>query len=835
MKTLVIVESPAKAGTISKILGKDFEVASSFGHIRDLAKDGDRKTGIDIVHNYTPHYVISPEKKKVVADLKKKVKNVDRVLLATDEDREGEAISWHLYDELNLTKKNSKRITFTEITPHAITHAVEHPRDIYLDLVDAQQARRVLDRLVGFELTGLLWKKIRAQLSAGRVQSVAVRLIVEKEREIQSFKPDSYYKTVGVFLLSDGTELPAEYSQKCSHDEARQLLEKCAQSTFVIDAVEKKPSTRKPSPPFTTSTLQQAAGQKLGFSVSRTMSVAQKLYEAGHITYMRTDSMTLSKQALGSIAGFIESTYGKEYVHVKQYKNSSKSSQEAHEAIRPTYIASTHVSSDSDQQKLYTLIRARTLSSQMADAKTEKTTITIQPHKVQKGSFVAKGEIVLFDGFLRAFEGMTSMASEDILLPTVQKGEKVTYSSISSTERHTKPPARYSEATLVKKLEELGIGRPSTYAPTIAKITSPTRGYISKETREGVETTYAQLVLTSGEIKVGSITEIAGSQKNKLFAHEIGLLVTDFLTEHFKDIMDYSFTAEVEDKLDDIASGKEKWVDVIDRYYKPFSKTVSQALESAERVTGEKILGKDPSSGRTVLVRLSKYGPVVQIGAPSELTEDEKPQYAQLLPSQSIETITLQEALTLFTLPKVIGTHDGFDVVVQRGRFGPYVTHNGQSISLPRSTDPFTVSLETAVALIDQKAQENAPVAMLDGTPITRGKGRFGPYLKWGDTFVSVTKKSGIDFEAVDPDLAIKAVQEKIKADADKLLHSWLDGKVTLVKGRWGPIVRVKGRKGFMALPVQENGKKHTPETLSTLTDAQIKKLLKLRMPSTKK
>lgn len=830
MKTLVIVESPAKAGTISKILGEGFDVTSSFGHIRDLAKDGDKKTGIDIAHNYTPHYIVTPDKKKVVTELKKKAKKYDMILLATDEDREGEAISWHLYEELKLSKKNSKRITFTEITPSAIHHAVDNPRDINIDLVNAQQARRVLDRLVGFELTGLLWKKIRAQLSAGRVQSVAVRLLVDKEREIQSFASDTYFRINAEFLLSNKNILPAELSAKIKTEkEAEALLASCADATFTVDGIEKKPTKRKPSPPFTTSTLQQMAGQKLGYSVSRTMSTAQRLYEAGHITYMRTDSTVLSKQALASIASFIDKEYGKNYTTVRNYKTKSKSSQEAHEAIRPTYIDKKIVAQDPDQQKLYGLIRSRTLASQMADAEVEKTTITIAISSQPKHTFLAKGEIVLFEGFLKAYAGTSQFAHDDVILPDVTRGETLQYESIVALERRTKATARYSEATLVKKLEELGIGRPSTYAPTIAKITSPNRGYITKESRDGELTLYKQFELKKGSITAQTVTEIAGAQKNKLFASDIGILVTDFLCEHFSDIMDYSFTAEVEDKLDDIAQGKDDWVHVIDHYYKPFEKSVKSTLDQAERVTGERVLGKDPKSGHTVLVRISKFGPVVQIGHGEELVDDAKPLYASLMPSQALESITLEEGLSLFALPKSLGEYKGHEVIITRGRFGPYLTYNSTSVSLDKRIDPFAFTIEQAQEAIDQKMIEIAPVAEHDGIPITRGKGRFGPYLKWGDTFVAITKKSGIDFDAIDPIKAVELVKEKIVKDAEKLLHTWLDGKVSLIKGRWGATLRVKGKRGFTALPKQEDGSKHTVDTLKELTDAQIKKLLRIK------
>lgn len=831
MKTLVIVESPAKAGTITKILGAGYEVTSSFGHVRDLAKDGEKNTGVDIADKYKPHYIITPDKKKVVDDLKRKLKKHDMVLLATDEDREGEAISWHLYEVLGLTKKNSKRITFTEITPSAIKEAVAHPRDINLDLVDAQQARRVLDRLVGFELTGLLWKKIRAQLSAGRVQSVAVRLLVDREREIKSFSGSSYFRVTGTFDAGKKISLPAEVIHKfTSEKDAQSFLEQCEKAIFTVDAMEKKPAKKKPSAPFTTSTLQQLASQKLGFSVSRTMSAAQKLYEAGHITYMRTDSITLSGTALASIAGFVTQEFGTKYSTVRNFKTKAKNSQEAHEAIRPTYINKHHVTDNPDQQKLYTLIRTRTLASQMSDAEVERTQITITSSTSKKYVFIAKGEVVLFDGFLRAYSGTKYYAQDDVLLPDVTQGQTVNRIEIQALERELKPPSRYSEATLVKKLEELGIGRPSTYAPTIAKITSPNRGYITKETRDGEPREFKLIKLNSKGILHDHITEVVGAQKNKLFASDMGILVTDFLCEHFKDIMDYRFTAEVENKLDDIAQGKAEWQKVIDLYYKPFAKTVGSTLKQADRVSGEKVLGKDPSTGRTVLVRISKYGPVVQIGSPDELKEDEKPAYANLMPSQSIESISLDDALKLFGIPRIVGQYKNKDIIINRGRFGPYAKYDEQFISLGRDVNPFTITLEEALVKVKQKLEELRPLAEYEGAPITRGKGRFGPYIKWNDTFVAITKSSGVQFDSISEDQAIELVKAKIKKDKEKLLHSWNDGVITLEKGRWGAIIRVKGKRGFMAVPKGPTGEKLTQEALEKMTFDEMKKLLKLTL-----
>lgn len=827
MKTLVIVESPAKAGTISKILGKDYDVTSSFGHIRDLAKDGEGNTGVEVENKYKPHYIIPESKKKVVADLKRMMKKYDRVLLATDEDREGEAISWHLYEVLKLTKKNSKRITFTEITKSAIEESLKNPRDVDIDLVNAQQARRILDRLVGFKLTSLLWKKVRAQLSAGRVQSVAVRIVVDKEQEIHDFKPEKYFKVTGVFKSTKDT-LPAELSAKLhSKSEAEKFLEECKKADFTVKSVEKKPSKRRPSPPFTTSTLQQLASHKLGFSVSRTMSTAQRLYEAGHITYMRTDSISLSGTAINNIGSFVKKEFGEKYSQSRQFKTKSKSSQEAHEAIRPTHIEKKQVSTNRDQQKLYDLIRSRALASQMADAEVEKTTILINI-STSKKHFISKGEIVTFDGFLKAYSGTKYYAQDDSILPDLHEGDNLEPVTINALERHSKPPSRYSEATLVKKLEELGIGRPSTYAPTIAKITSPTRGYITKETRDGIPTDYILLTLSKGTVSETVQQEIAGAQKNKLFASDMGKVVTDFLKEHFEDIMDYAFTAEVEDTLDEIAEGKKDWIKALDSYYKPFTKILDKTLETANRATGERKLGKDPKSGKTVIVRISKYGPVVQIGTEDELKDDEKPQYAQMMREQSLEEITLEEALKLFDLPKTITQYKGVDVVIGRGRFGPYVKYDATYASIPRDINPFAITKEQALEVLKAKLKEQAPIAEYEGKPITRGKGRFGPYIKWDNTFVSITKKSGIDFDNIPEKEAIELVKDKIKKDKEKIIHTWDDGKITLQKGRWGPMFRVQGKRGFIAVP-KKGEEKMSPDDLKKLDDKEIKKLLKVK------
>ncbi len=823
---LVIVESPAKAKTIEKILGEGYVVKSSFGHVRDLAKDGYKNTGVEVDNKYTPHYEISPEKKKVVAELRKSAKTASQVILATDEDREGEAISWHLKEVLALPDKKTQRITFTEITPPAIQAAIENPRDVDVALVNAQQARRVLDRLVGFELSGLLWKKVRGKLSAGRVQSVAVKLVVERERDIMNFKPSEQYKVTGVFTTKGKAKLPAELSEVLKDKAtAEKFLHNCIKADFTISSVKKSPSTRKPNAPFTTSTLQQFASHRLGFSVTRTMSTAQRLYEQGHITYMRTDSISISNIALGSIGSYIEENYGKDYLTIRKFKSSSKLAQEAHEAIRPTYIAKTHVSENRDEQKLYELIRSRTMASQMADAKVEKTDVIVTISTEKKHVFEAHGEIIIFDGFLKLYKD-SPQGFDDVILPDLEEGDKLEYKEIFALQRFTKPTARFTEATLVKKLEELGIGRPSTYAPTIDKITSPTRGYVTKETREGTPTTFVKLVLKSDKISEEGFDEVAGAQKNKLFAKDMGIIVTDFLDENFKEIMHYTFTAEVEDKLDDIAAKKEEWVKVVDTYYKPFLKVVEEALKVAGRATGEKELGKDPKSGRTIIVRMSKYGPVVQIGTPDELKEEEKPQYAGLMPNQHIDTITLEDALQLFELPRNLGMVNDKEVIVNRGRFGPYIKYGEDFISIPRDKDLFAIKLSEAKVIVEEKMKEKAPIGNYEEKPITKGVGRFGPFIKWNNMYVSISKRSGFALATITEDEAIKLIKEKEVKEAQKLMREWPEEGLRILKGRWGPFIKKNDSKKFYPLPKNAEGKRMTEEEIAKLTLEEVKKMI---------
>ncbi len=821
---LVIVESPAKAKTIEKILGKDYSVRSSYGHVRDLAKDGYKNTGVEIDNEYLPHYVVPDAKKKTVSELKKLIPKYDTFILATDEDREGEAISWHLKEVLKLPDTKISRITFTEITPQAILAAIEHPRAIDTALVDAQQARRVLDRLFGFELSGLLWKKVRGKLSAGRVQSVAVKLVVEREREIGAFKPVEQYKVTAMFLSGNKNEsFPAELDTTLKDlDSTKKFLENCLDAEFTVTSIKQSPSTRKPPAPLTTSMLQQVAAQRLGFSVKRTMSTAQKLYEQGFITYMRTDSISISNIALASIASYVEGTYGKEYLTVRNFKSKSKLAQEAHEAIRPSYIDKEHVSQNRDEQKLYELIRLRTLASQMADAKVDKTDVEIK-NSHSKHSFKAHGEVIIFDGFMKLYKN-TSQSLEDIILPQLEEGQKVKYSEIQALQRFSKAPARYTEATLVKKLEELGIGRPSTYAPTIDKITSPTRGYVSKETREGTPTDYIKLILTDKTIKESSVSEVAGAQKNKLFANDMGMVVTDFLNENFKEIMQYSFTAEVEDKLDEIAAGKVNWQKTVDKYFKPFIKTVKDTLETAGRESGERVLGKDPKTGRTILVRLSKFGPVAQIGTKEELG-DEKPHYAGLMLGQSIETITLEDAMKLFELPKSLGTLNDRDVMISRGRFGPYIKYGDDYISIPRNLDLFSMQLNDAKPIIEEKMKEKAPIGEYEGLPITKGVGRFGPYVKWNNSYVPISKKSGYEFATITGTQAVELIQEKAKRDKDRTLKEWKEEKIRILQGRWGPFIKKDGDKKMYRLKLPSD-KDEQKAIIDKMTIEEVKKII---------
>ncbi len=732
-KNLVIVESPAKAKTIEKFLGADYKVLSSYGHIRDLKKKG---LGIDLQHGYAPEYEISDDKKKLVADLKKAAKTAEMVWLASDEDREGEAISWHLFETLGLTTERTKRIAFHEITKEAILHAIANPRNIDKDLVDAQQARRVLDRIVGFELSPVLWKKVKPSLSAGRVQSVAVRLIVEREREIRNFSCEAAYRVVGIFTTQTGKNkyrFKAELSERLqTKQEAISLMETLKDATFSIESVVTKPAKRSPAAPFTTSTLQQEAARKLGFSVSQTMRVAQSLYEAGQITYMRTDSVNLSSLALNTAKKEVTESYGEQYSKVRNYATKSKGAQEAHEAIRPTYMSAHTAGSTAQEKKLYELIWKRTIASQMADAELEKTTATIAIAGSEK-RFVAVGEIVKFDGFLRLYmESSDDEATEQDtdLLPPLSANEPLLLEEATATERFSQRPARYTEASLVKKMEELGIGRPSTYAPTISTIQN--REYVEKKSVEGTERNYNQISLKKGKIEDKIHTEITGADKNKLFPTDMGEVVNDFLVQHFPDIMNYNFTATLENQFDNVAEGKELWTKVIDEFYKLFHPVVDEVMHvQTEHKVGERILGTDPRTGRTVSVKIGRYGPMVQIGMQDE---SEKPQFASLQKEQSIATITLEDALKLFDLPRTLGDFEGKVMTVAVGRFGPYIRHNSQFVSIPKGLDPYTISSDEAITLILDKRKKDSERLIKDfaeEADLQILNGRWGAYIAY--------------------------------------------------------------------------------------------------------
>jgi DNA topoisomerase-1 len=730
-KNLVIVESPAKAKTIEGFLGKDYVVKSCFGHVRDLAK---KDLGVDIEHGFLPIYVISPEKKKVVSDLKKKAAESDTIWLASDEDREGEAIAWHLVSALDLDESRIKRIVFHEITKPAIIEAIENPRKIDKNLVDAQQARRVLDRLVGFELSPLLWKKIKPSLSAGRVQSVAVRLIAEREEEIRNYKSVSSYRVQADFLLDDEkkSKITAELNKKFTEkEEAKAFLEKCKSALFVIEDIETKPAKKSPAPPFTTSTLQQEASRKLGFSVANTMRVAQQLYEAGKITYMRTDSVNLSKMALGMAKEEITTSFGKEYVKTRQYTTKSKGAQEAHEAIRPTYLNHRNIDGDNSQKRLYDLIWKRTIASQMSDAILEKTNITIGVSNA-KEKFIARGEVIKFDGFLKVYmESRDDDEDEDQegLLPPVAKGDNMLAKEIVAQQKFTQHPPRYTEASLVKKLEELGIGRPSTYAPTISTIQK--REYVIKEDREGIVRQYTLIRLKGQSLTEEIKKENTGFEKGKLFPTDIGNLVNNFLMQYFVNIMDYNFTATVEEEFDEIAAGHLVWNKMINDFYYPFHNQIEETLETSKKVSGEKLLGKDPVSGENLSVRIGRYGPMVQLG---DSDAENKPKFASLKKGQSIDTITLEEALELFKLPRTVGEYENSEVIVAVGRFGPYLRHESLFYSLAKTDDPLTIDMERAIELIIEKRKkeaekivrefpENADMKILNG--------RYGVYISY--------------------------------------------------------------------------------------------------------
>ncbi len=761
-KNLVIVESPAKAKTIEKFLGKDYVVKSSYGHVMDLAK---KDFGVDIEKGFIPNYEISADKKKLVADLKKEAKGAEMVWLASDEDREGEAIAWHLFNALSLKKENTRRIVFHEITKPAIIHAIENPRDIDINLVNAQQARRVLDRLVGYEISPVLWRKVKPSLSAGRVQSVAVRLIVEKENEIKEFVSTSAYRITAKFFVNGNdaileAELPTRFNTKA---EAKAFLETCMGAIYNVIDIEKKPGSRTPAPPFTTSTLQQEASRKLGYGVTKTMTLAQKLYEEGYITYMRTDSVNLSDMALAKARDVIKETYGEQYSKTRKFTTKTKGAQEAHEAIRPTYLENSSISAENGMQRLYDLIWKRTIASQMTEAKIEKTTISIS---ISKSPEIMKvdGEVVTFDGFLKVYMESRDDENEQEtqgLLPPVKNGQELKLDHMLAQERYTKYAPRYSEASLVKKLEELGIGRPSTYAPTISTIQK--REYVVKEDRDGWNRDYNELRLKNDKIAEAVKTEIAGAIKNKLLPTDIGVLVNKFLTEHFKDIVDFQFTATVEKEFDSIAEGKKEWNKMIGTFYKPFKAQVETTLENADREKGEKLLGVDPKTGKNVYARIGRFGPMIQIG---EAEDEEKPRFASLKKGQSISEITLEEALDLFQFPIKLGDWDGKSVTVAIGRFGPYVSHNKVFASIPKEEDPASVDFDRAVQLLEEKTKKDAEKFIKsfdENKEVEILNGRWGPYIKYKKNNYKIPKTTDVQTLSLTECMDLISKQDKVK------------------------------------------------------------------------
>lgn len=765
-KKLVIVESPAKAKTINKFLGDDYEVTSSYGHIRDLPSSG---LAINLEKNYEPEYVISEDKEKMIKDLQKLAKKADEIYLATDEDREGEAIAWHLCAVLNLDPKVAKRITYTEITAKAVKHAVANPRTINLDLVNAQQARRVLDRLVGYELSPVLWKKVKPSLSAGRVQSVTVRIVVERERDIKAFKVESFYKIAATFDVKDErgrtAVLKAESSEKpATESVANKYLNDLIGAAFTVKGTEKKPTKRTPSAPFTTSTLQQEASRKLGFSVLKTMLVAQKLYEAGHITYMRTDSTSLSELALQDIASEVNSKYGAKYHKRRQFATKNESAQEAHEAIRPSYINKIDVSDERDEQRLYELIWKRTIASQMSDAELEKTIITIQNDKNAK-ELQATGEVVLFDGFLKIYTESADEETDnneedgDVLLPPLKNGQALPLIAMSATQRYTRPLPRYTEASLVKKLEELGIGRPSTYAPTISTVQK--RGYIVKEAREGMNRDFQVLTLSADKVKTETKTEVTGAEKNKLFPTDIGGVVNDFLVENFKDVLDFNFTAEVEKQFDEIAEGKKEWHKMIDGFYIPFHKDIETTTKESKRATGERALGNHPENGEPIIARVGRFGPMVQVGTTEN---DNKPKFAKLKAGQSIEDITLEQALDLFKLPRVLGDFEEKEMKVAIGRFGPYIQHNSKFVSMKKEQDPYEITAEEAIQTILEKRESDANkfIKEFEKEGIQILLGRWGAYIKKGKDNYKIPK--GREAKDLELEEVLEIITESDKA-----------------------------------------------------------------------
>ena len=807
-KNLVIVESPAKAKTIEKFLGKDFKVESSFGHIADLPS---KELGVNVDGDFKPKYEVSADKKTVVSKLKSLAKKAEIVWLASDEDREGEAIAWHLAESLKLDKSKTKRIVFHEITKGAIENAVKNPRSIDYNLVDAQQARRVLDRIVGYELSPVLWRKVKGGLSAGRVQSVSVRLIVEREREIRGFKSESTFRVDAEFTTLKGQVFKAKLPKTFNSEvDAKGFLEKNIKAVFSISSLEKKPAKKSPAAPFTTSTLQQEAARKLYFSVSKTMNMAQRLYEAGLITYMRTDSVNLSQEARSSAAQEISSSYGDSYSKPRNFKGKSKGAQEAHEAIRPTNFSIHSVNIERDQARLYDLIWKRAISSQMSDAQLERTNVRINSSSHDE-TFTANGEVIKFDGFLKVYlEGTDEENQEqEGMLPAMVLNESLINNHVTATQRFSRPPYRFTEASLVKKLEELGIGRPSTYAPTISTIQN--RKYVEKGTIDGIERNYTLWTMSNDELVGKKLTEKFGSDKGKLVPTDIGIIVTDFLVNHFEAILDYNFTAKVEADFDLIANGKEDWTKMMKTFYKDFHPQVEEVSKNADRESGERILGLDPKSGRQLSVRLGKFGPIVQIGLADE---EEKQVFASVPPNFQLASITFEEALDLFKLPKDLGEYNGEDIIVNNGRFGPYVKYGDKYVSIPKGVDPMRIEIEDAIQYIKEKEAADAPIYQYDGLPVQKGKGRFGPFIKWNNMFINVNKK--YDWDNLSPEDIENLIKDKIQKEIDKLIHDWEEDGIRVEKARWGRHHIIQG-KIKIELPKSVDATKLTLEEVKEL------------------
>jgi len=814
-KNLVIVESPAKAKTIEKFLGKNFQVESSFGHIADLPS---KELGVNVEGDFKPKYIVSSDKKAVVKKLKDLAKKADTVWLASDEDREGEAIAWHLFEQLKLNKDNTKRIVFHEITKKAILEAVENPRSINYNLVNAQQARRVLDRLVGYELSPVLWRKVKGGLSAGRVQSVAVRLIVEREREIENFASEASYRIDAEFSNEGGTKFKAKLAKNFdSRNNAEVFLNSCIGADFKVDDLQTNPAKKSPAAPFTTSTLQQEASRKLYFPVAKTMIVAQRLYEAGHITYMRTDSVNLSNDAKNAAQREIISSYGEIYSKPRNFRSKVKNAQEAHEAIRPTEMNKQHVSLGRDEDRLYSLIWKRTLASQMSEAKLERTIVKISNSKNNE-ILTANGEVITFDGFLKVYLEGTDFDEEDQagMLPRLTINETLENNYVTATERYTKPPYRFTEASLVKQLEELGIGRPSTYAPTISTIQR--REYIVKGSIDGIKREYTELKLKAGVVKEKLLVEKVGSDKGKLVPTDIGKIVNDFLVEHFSTILDLGFTAKVEEEFDEIANGKEDWTSIIKNFYKDFHPKVEEVTENAQRAKGERLLGVDPETGKNMYARLGRFGAMVQIG---EATDEEKPKFASIQGEQTIDSISFEDALDLFKLPKTIGEFEGEEVVVAVGRFGPYVRFGKKFISLDKGENPMSVDLDRAIELIKLKQEADAPIGEYQNLPVQKGVGRFGPFIKWNNIFINVNKK--YDFDNLSNADIAELIEDKLKKEKEKLIHHWETEGIKVEKARWGRFNIIKG-KFKIELPKTTNVEKLTLEQVKDIIEKKTPK-----------